>query len=185
MKKLVRNSSIRKLLIVAAFLFPIHVFAQDGDQTIKLSLSENDSVKTCKAVVMKDTKPVAGIPVNIYIKRSVGLLPVATLVKTDENGEVSAEFPSGIPGDSLGNVTVIARLEDDDAIMDQKTICWGTKIKYSNSVDQKALWASRSNAPTYLIIISNAIILGIWGTMGYIIFLLFFKIKKSGMGYHP
>ena len=182
MKKYIRSKIFRYQLLAILISIPFYLFAQDGDQTIKLTLTQNDSAKVCTAVVLnKDSKPAQAVAVNFYIKRSVGLLPIASMEKTDENGEASTIFPKSIPGDSLGNVTVIARLEDDEAIMDQKIISWGTKVKYSNEIDQRTLWGSRSNAPTYLIIISNAIILGIWGTMGYILFQLFFKIRKRGL----
>jgi hypothetical protein len=182
MKKYLKGEMFRYQLLAVLFSIPFYLFAQDGDQTIKLTLTQNDSTKVCTAVVLEsDAKPAQGIAVNFYIKRSVGLLPIATMEKTDDNGEASTIFPTTIPGDSLGNVTVIARLEDDEAIMDQKIISWGTKVKYSSEIDQRTMWGSRSNAPTYLIIISNAIILGIWGTMGFILFQLFFKIRKRGL----
>jgi len=167
-------------------LIPFRLLAEQSPQAIRLTLIDHDSIKICKAVVTSaDAKPVKGVQVNFYIKRSVGLLPIAILQKTDESGEVAANFPIGIPGDTLGNVMVVARLEDDDAILDQKVIAWGTKIKYETNFSQKALWASRSHAPTYLIIISNTIIFGIWGTMGYVVWMLFFRMKKSGMNYNP
>lgn len=179
MKKYLRGNMLRNYVFGIALSIPVLVFAQDGEQTIKLSLAANDSTKICTAVVMgSDAKPAEGVPVNFYIKRRVGLLPIALMEKTDENGMANAMFPVNIPGDSLGNVTVIARLEDDEAILDQQTIVWGKKTVFNTVNDTKALWGSRSNAPTYLIIASNTIIAGIWGTVGYILFLLFFRMKK-------
>ncbi len=182
MKKVQLRNFLRGLLVGIALSLPVCLFAQDGGQTIKLNFADIDSIKTCTALVTgSDSKPMEGVAVNFYIKRSLGLLPIATLENTDANGEASAAFPTDIPGDTLGNVTVIARLEDDEEILDSQTIAWGKKIKYIDNVDQRSLWASRSNAPTYLIIASNAIIIGIWGTVGYILFLLFFRVKKSGL----
>ncbi|HEY4799833.1 MAG TPA: hypothetical protein VII99_12205 [Bacteroidia bacterium] len=183
MKTNSKNKLLGTLLSVAALTMPSSLLAE---QTIKLSFVDNDSVKICKAVVMvNDTQPVKKVAVNFFAKRAFGLLPLAPPEKTDESGEASVNFPKGLPGDSTGNVTVIARLEDDEEILDQKDISWGKKVKYENEITQQAIWASRSHAPTYLIIIANAIILGIWGTMGYIVFLLFFRVKKSGINYNP
>ena len=82
------------------------------------------------------------------------------------------------------NISVYARLEDDESVSDQKIISWGTKVRYVASSSREA-WASRADPPIYLMIISDAIILSIWGTMGYIAYLLFFKIRKSGINYKP
>ncbi len=186
MKNYLKSSLLRNCLLLVALSTPACLFAQEDEMKIKLDLAIEDSVRVCNAIVTDaDSKPLSGVSVNFYIKRSVGLLPIARMENTDENGAASAAFPSKIPGDSLGNVTVIASLEDDDAIADQKIIAWGTKTVYTNHLDQRSLWASRSNAPTYLIIASNTIILGIWGTAGYILYMLFFKMKKSGFNYNP
>jgi hypothetical protein len=177
--------SLCKGLLLILCLVPSQVWAAEaGPQKIVLTLTKTDDGRSCKALVLSaDSKPVKDVSVNFYIKRNVGLLPIGTLKNTNEEGEAIVNFPKTIPGDANGNVVVIARLDDDETITDQKSVAWGTKLVYKESVEQKALWAS--NAPTYLIILSNAIIAGIWGTMGYILFLLFFRVKKSGANYNP
>ncbi len=185
MKNYLKSKLIVKLLAGVAFSMPILLFAQDGEPTIKLSIVEKDSVKICKAVVTTDSKPVKGTDVNFFVKRFFGLMPLAKAETTDENGEASVVFEKKLPGDSAGNITLIAQLDDDETIIDQVVVPWGAKVKFESGMNEKALWASRANAPLYLIIISNVIIIGIWGTMGYILYLLFFKMKKSGIGYNP
>lgn len=185
MKNYFKNKLIATFLTGVALSMTVLSSAQEGEPSIKLSIIEDDSLKICKAVVMTDSTPVEGTDVNFYIKRNFGLLPLALTETTDENGEATAEFNISLPGDTLGNITIIAQLDDDDAIADQLVVPWGTKTKYETQITQKALWASRANAPLYLIIIANAIIIGIWGTMGYVLYLLFFKMKKAGLDYNP
>ncbi len=186
MKNYLKNKMGARLLAVVAFSIPMILSAQDGEPKLKLKIIETDSSKTCKAIVMiDDTIPVKGTDVNFYVKRFFGLIPIALAETTDENGEATVSYEKKLPGDSLGNIILIAQMDDDDAISDQVIAKWGTKAKYESKISQRELWASRSNAPLYLIIISNAIIVGIWGTMGYILYLLFFKMKKSGLDYKP
>lgn len=174
-----------KSFLLILSLVPSQVWAEEaGPQKITLTLTKTEETRSCKALVLSaDSKPVKDVPVNFYIQRNVGLLPIGTLKNTNADGEAFANFPKTIPGDANGNVVVIARLDEDESITDQKSIAWGTIPVYTEPVDPNALWAS--NAPTYLIILSNTIIAGIWGTMGYIVFLLFFRVKKSGANYNP
>ncbi|HLG33400.1 MAG TPA: hypothetical protein VI757_00845 [Bacteroidia bacterium] len=186
MKNYVRRKLFAALLSGVVLSMPIFLFAQDGEPTIKLSVIENDTQKICNAVVMvNDTTPVKGTDVNFYVKRFFGLLPLALTETTDENGEAKAIFQKQLPGDSVGNITLIAQLDDDESVSDHVVVPWGIKAKSETTFNKRELWASKSNAPLYLIITSNAIIAGIWGTMGYILFLLFFRMKKSGLDYEP
>lgn len=184
MKNYLKIKLLAILLFVVALSTPVLLLAQDGELTIKLSVTDNDSVRTCKAIVMDGITPVEGTDVNFYVKRFFGMMPLALAETTDENGEASMVFQKRLPGDSLGNITIVARLDDDDAILSEAVAPWGTKVS-NETASQRALWGSRANAPVYLIVISLAIIIGVYGTMGYVLYYLFFKMKKSGLGYNP
>ena len=186
MKKIINSIGVmcKSFLILLSFVPSLVWAAESGPQKIRLTLTKTEDARSCKALVLSaDSKPVSGVAVNFYIQRNIGLLPIGTLKNTNDEGEANVNFPKTIPGDANGNVVVIARLDENESITDQKSIAWGTKAVLTTPVDPNALWSS--NAPTYLIILSNTIIAGIWGTMGYIVFLLFFRVKKSGANYQP
>lgn len=151
-----------------------------SDFSIKLDSMVIDSAYVFKAAVEQNGEKAKDIGVNFFARRLFSPLPLGKTEYTDENGVALVKFPMQLPGDSAGNVVVFARLEEEEEVEAELTVPWGKKLIAQNQLMERALWASRSNAPFYLIITSVSIITGIWGTMGYIIFLLFFRMKKSG-----
>lgn len=164
------------------------LFAQDDEVhkavTIKLSFTEEDSIKTCSALVMEDTMPVKEIEVKFYVKRLFSLLPIGKGSETDESGSASVEFPSDLPGDKDGNLEVVAKIEDDESygtVEVYENVKWGIRPSPEhNEWGNRSLSASREKAPTYLIIASNLIIAVIWGTIFYV-FIQIFRIRKKGL----
>jgi hypothetical protein len=62
----------------------------------------------------------------------------------------------------------------------EKEAQWGTIVSESDdSFGGRSLWAARDKAPIWLLVFPNLIIISIWGTMIYLVMLIF-KIKKIG-----
>ena len=169
-----------------------HAFAQDssnaGIAKLTVSFLGKDSTRQVMAAITKpdgtgkDTA-VKGVEVHFYIYRDFGLLPVeGDNTTTDENGEATADFPSDIPGDKSGIVTVIARVEDDEQlgnIETKKNIQWGIPVNKQQTAQPRALWSSANNAPWLLVITVTAMVGVVWGIIVYIIFQLV-AIKRAG-----
>jgi hypothetical protein len=175
-----------KIIAAALSILSLNVFGQDA--VIKLSFSEEDSVRTVNALITKAGEdgiqaPVKGVDVKIYVKRSFSLLPVeGENLTTDDNGEASVEFPKDIPGDEEGKLTVIGKVEDNDELGELETseiINWGTQLKPDESFSKRALWQTAANAPLPLVIFVTSMIALVWGFIFYIVFLLF-RINKLG-----
>ena len=108
----------------------------------------------------------------VYVERMFSLLPISgDYCTTDEEGFAEIELPSDLPGDELGNLNFIARLDEHEefgTLEAHKTEKWGIpKIKEEQIV--KALWSSGKNAPLWLILMSNGIILVVWIVIIYIV----------------
>ena len=184
MKNKFRLISLGVILFGVSSFLPNCLHAQDAQATIKLKFTATgDSIKVCKAIVTAADKPVKEISVKFYAKRFFSLLPIGKAVVTNDEGEATVTFPNDLPGNATGNITVIAKIEEDDTygtVEAQDSIKWGL-IKAADSEDvwaERSLSASRDKAPTYLIIASNAIIVGVWLTLAYVMFSLY-KIKKA------
>jgi hypothetical protein len=96
-------------------------------------------------------------------------------VETDSEGIAQMLYPSDLPGDKNANITVVARIEDDDdfgTVESESAVKWGVKPAVENDWGRRSLSAARNKAPAILIIVSNTIIAFIWGTIVYVIFLL-------------
>ena len=170
------------LLIIVIISAPRLAFAQDEKATLKLQLGVVDSVKVCKAFVLAGDKPAKDVDVKFYAKRMFSLLPLGKAVTTDEQGMASINFPTTLPGNKEGMVTIIAKVEDNDtygSLEAKDSVKWGKVVSFEEGdFANRSLSASRDKAPMYLIIASNSIIIGIWGTLVFVTFQLF-RIKRA------
>jgi len=165
------------------FFLPKASFAQDEPEAqIQLIFNEEDSTRTCTAMVTAGDKPVEEAEVQFYVERMFSLLPIGRGEETDENGEAVQEFPYDLPGDKDGNLHIVAKIEDHDiygTVEGSADVKWGAKIKSGHETwGHRSLSAARDKAPTILILTSNFIIAIIWGTILYVIFQVY-RIKKA------
>ena len=149
----------------------------DGARTVTGELKE----KSGNAWV-----PVKDIDMNLSIKRMLGNLSVGdeATYTSDSSGVSSAEFKrDSIPGDEKGTITLVAKVDDNDTygtLVVEKTVNWGKAIQPPKDFfAQRTLWSTRSETPIWLLVTVFSIIIGIWGTIFYLV-LKIIKIKKLG-----
>lgn len=128
--------------------------------------------------------PVKGADVKFCVQRLFGTMPASddNTITTDENGKAVFKYPKGIPGDVKGNLTVVAKLEDNDSFgnIETKTdATWGTPLIVDPNPFPRALW--EPYAPLPLVITISTLFGGVWITY-FIIFNILVKIKKAGKG---
>ncbi len=129
--------------------------------------------------------PVKGVDVKLGIKRLGGDLQIGEeqSYTTDSLGQVKGEFKKlGMPGDAAGNLVLVAKVEDNDQygnLRIEKSIPWGVKFVAGYDFGKRALWASRFHSPFWLVFMAYAIVISVWGTLIYLVFLLI-KVKKLG-----
>ena len=129
--------------------------------------------------------PAKDIELKIAVKRSIGNLPIGDeeTYTTDSTGSVIAEFKrDSLLGDSNGNFILVARTEDNETlgnVFAEKKVSWGVAPTIDNSFNNRSLWATRSKTPIWLLFMASSIVIGVWGTIIYLISQLF-KIKKIG-----
>lgn len=162
---------------------------------MELFLTENAGIKTVcvRAYELGNDKemfPAEGATVNFYVPR---LFSDQKIGEGDlEDGRCSIEFPHEIAGDSIGNISVIARIEDDDdyGFVERKVsnFRWGNKepieahkdlMTIEISIPTRGLW--HSNAPLWMIITLVILLTGVWSHYLYVIFQLvkISRLKKK------
>lgn len=155
---------------------------------IELSLTEEDSIRTIKAALHASTD--SGL---VSVPETDLLLVVSRLLSdigageeefytTDENGEVSAPFIFKFPGDETGKIRIGAKIEDHELYGNLKTtqnIQWGSPLLADHSFAKRSLWATRDKTPIWLLVFPNLLIIGVWGTIIYLINIIL-KIRKLG-----
>ena len=158
---------------------------------MELFLSEINSKKTIsvRGYELGDDNgmvPIEGADVSFYVPRlfSDQIIGESEFIE----GKSQIEFPENIAGDTIGNISIIARIEDDDMYgnVERKVanFRWGTNAPIEDdkslmtiqiSIPTRALW--HTNAPLWMIVTLIILLVGVWGHYFYVIFNLF-KLKN-------
>lgn len=152
------------------------------DIGMKFIINSNDSTKIAKVKVADATgkfdKSLTDAAVVFYVERMFKPLQIGEST-LDENGEASIEFPLTLPGDSLGYVNLIARIEEDGTygtIQADTVIRWGVPTFHKVPASFRALWTKV--APTWMVITLLILLVGVWGHYAFAVYKLV-RIKKS------
>ncbi len=123
--------------------------------------------------------PVYDAEVYGYVERMYSLLPIGEDY-SDEDGKLTYEFPKDLPGDSLGNLIVVVRINESDeygTLEMKKTINWGIPVDFSESEPTRALWSDE--APIWMAMTVFIILAGAWLNFLYAVYKVV-KVKKLG-----
>lgn len=146
-----------------------------------------------RAVAVEVTKfengawvPAPEVEMKIGVGRHGGILSAGDeeIYTTDSSGIASVEFKKdSLPGDAKGNIILVAKVEDNDLfgnMLVEKTVPWGVAVKGDgNFFDKRSLWSTRIRTPLWLLFMAYSIVIGVWGTIFYLVFQIV-KIKKLG-----
>jgi hypothetical protein len=130
--------------------------------------------------------PVKEADVRLGVKRLGGVLSAGSdpTYATDESGKATAAFErEKLAGDKNGSLILMAKVEDNETygnLVTEMKAPWGVKVSNGNEFFQeRSLWAKRQKAPYWLLFLANSIIIGVWGTIIYLLYLIF-KMRKLG-----
>lgn len=143
------------------------------DILINLALEEIDSVKTVtlkvEQILTDDLRvPLNEVEMSVFIARMFSHLKVGTVALAEGMGTI--EFPNDLPGDTTGNLIVIAKFEEHEefgTVLKSDTIAWGIKTAHFNAYSPRSLWTQV--APVWMIITLSIMLLGVWGHYVYVI----------------
>ena len=176
----IKNKAGLMLLIIIMFYIPVR--GQDRTANIDLDFTQNEDKKLITATVTETFgdsigSPVPDLDVYFYVERTFRPLPIGDIFNTtDDEGKVTIEFPADLPGDTLGNVKVIARIQESDEFKDKEVseiIDWGVPLQMDRSENKRSLWAAGANAPIPLLILVNSLILVVWSIIIYLMYRLY------------
>ena len=121
--------------------------------------------------------PVENLEVVFYVPRTFSLLKVgqASIV----NGAASVEFPTSVPGNRLGYLTLLAKVEDNEIygnVEASGTINWGKPLPAENILKRGL---GDTNAPLWMVYTLIVLLSLVWFHYMYVIFTVF-KIRHLG-----
>ena len=155
---------------------------------LKLTFNVQDSIRYLNVTgTRKDAKglevPLTKETVLLYVPRLFSLLKIGE-VSLDDQGKGSFEFPNDIVGDTLGNLKIIAKIEENEKfgfVQGVAGINWGVpKQYYKAEVPSRELWTPI--APLWMIITLIIMLAGVWAHYMYAVWELFmikFASKKD------
>lgn len=151
---------------------------------LKVSFYEEDSIRFVKVEGTQlnsdgTETSIGATTVIVGVPKMLSILKIAE-ISLDSTGMGTAEFPRDIIGDSLGNLTVVAYIEENDVFGNVKASAnnsWGLhKHLISPDRPSRELWTPI--APLWMIITLIIMLLGVWGHYVYAIIQLV-MISKS------
>ncbi|MCX6304289.1 MAG: Ig-like domain-containing protein [Bacteroidetes bacterium] len=143
---------------------------------IRLFFSIEDSLRILKVTATQKNEKgeEVAIPketVLIYVPRLFSLLKIGEIA-LDETGTGTLEFPKEIVGDTLGNLVVVAKIEEHDKfgfVQGKNVINWGVhKQYYKAEVPSRELWTPI--APLWMIITLLVMLAGVWAHYMYAVY---------------
>ena len=157
------------------------------DARLELNFSQKSEGRTItiKAFVIMNEEeefPLSGEDVLILIPTLFGDMQLGK--SSLEDGVCQIEFPSDIPGDSLGNLQIIAKINDSEDfgnVLKTENIPWGIpKVihQISETKREGELWTY--NAPMWMVVTLVILLLGVWFHFGFVIYKMY-KINKGGL----
>ena len=146
-----------------------------------LEFVEIDSVKTivARATEMDDEGeliPLEDLDVYIYATRSFSLLPVGE--EWFMGGMASVGFPTTLPGDSAGNLTIIARIEDHELYGNVEAVGvkdWG--LARPPVVVERRRGLGDTDAPLWMVYTLIVLLSIVWFHYLYVFYTMY-RIKK-------
>jgi hypothetical protein len=152
---------------------------------IQLTFSKEDSIHTIHVKATQtegnnEIKPIPNETVIVYVPRMLSDLKIGE-VTLDANGMGSLEFTGRIVGDSLGNLVVIAKIEENDNfgnVQGKSTVSWGIPKQYFLAErPARELWTPI--APVWMIVTLIVMLLGVWGHYIYAVIQLIIIKRHS------
>lgn len=122
--------------------------------------------------------PVPETLLGIFVQRSFYPLKVGEGT-TDANGEATVEVPKNLPGDAKGNITLTAKLDENELYGNLEasvTQPWGMPVSDKLQELPRALWSS--HPPLWMMITFAVMMCTVWGHYLVIIIQLF-KLRKE------
>ena len=158
---------------------------------IVIDTTNTDGTRSINVKVLyadkNDWLPAKDVEMKLGIIRDGAVLSAGdeATYTTDSTGVVNAELKKlNLPGDTLGNYMLVAKVEDNEQygnLMIEKTVPWGVATKIDNAFfNQRTLWTTRFRTPFWLLFMAYSIVIGVWGTIIYLVMQIV-KIKKLGV----
>lgn len=156
---------------------PVSIEAFAGAVTLAMNWLADDNTLQVLVMGKEDEKdvPAEGVEIALYAERYFGQLKVGESKMTDKKGIVSFNFDDKLPGDSIGNLNIIAKVVDTDnygEVSANGEFIAGEPTFKPGLTEKRAMWNVGRKAPWWVTIAYPGVVLVVLGTIAYILLLL-------------
>jgi len=134
---------------------------------LEITPIKEDSLLTVKVrLIDLSTGTETAVPetdLGVFVKRLFSALKLGE-GKTDEAGEASIEIPNNLPGDAKGNITLLAKLDENEMYGNLEaavTQSWGTPVSDELKALPRALWST--HPPIWMLVTFVVLMSAVWG----------------------
>ncbi len=159
-----KNLSIRESDIEVSF------FQKDTIKYIKIMESEPDSDNM--------NIPLEEIVVIFYVKGTFSLLKIGE-EETDGSGKATIDFPTDLPGDTAGVLTIVTKIEEND---DYGTVVAKGKINWGRPIQpdvEKKRGLGDTDAPLWMVYTLIILLSAVWFHYFFVVYQII-MIKSEG-----
>ena len=149
---------------------------------LEITPIKEDSLLTVKVKLIDlSTGTETAVPetdLGVFVKRLFSALKLGE-GKTDEAGEASIEIPNNLPGDSHGNITLLAKLDENEVYGNLEaavTQQWGAPVSDELKELPRSLWST--HPPIWMLVTFIVLMAAVWGHYLVIIVQLF-RLRKE------
>jgi len=143
----------------------------------ELVMSFDENISKLVVKVKDDGKPAIDVSVSGFIKSMFGKMNLGR-VKTNNLGIAYFDVDTKLPADINGELHFQAKASQDYSSKKiEKKIKISEPVEKLDAAEGRHLWSSNAKAPIWLIVTFWSTLIGVWGTIVYIIFGIR-KIKK-------
>jgi len=149
---------------------------------IKITFIKEDTAKyiaiEANEIDVENTNmPIEGLEISVNIKGTFSLLSIAQK-ETDDQGKILVEFPVDMPGDTVGVITIVAQIQENDdygSVEAMEDINWGIPVPLKV---EKLRGLGDTDAPLWMVYTLIILLSIVWFHYLYIVYLIV-KIKLA------
>lgn len=129
---------------------------------VQVTASEKNAV-----VTLKDAE------IILFVSRTFGKIQIDKALRTDNEGRATFNFAKDMPGDKLGNLELVVKVNDEvyGEIESKSTLKIGVPTNRPSLTEKRAMWNVMAKAPIWLLSIYTLAVIS------FIIFLSFLLYK--------
>ncbi len=147
----------------------------DGEIKIDFTYEPNEKLIKASLFGIKDGSidPLSNVDVKVSAKRYFGKLALGEVKATNSQGNVYYNLPETIPGDSSGNITIVAQLSNVElfgTVVKDTTLALGVPTFKPSLVANRAMWNKARKAPLWVLFSYGGGVLLAWSIIFYILF---------------